>query len=138
MYVLNGDPRYLKFKRKYQMYGPCFQAVFPFLMKQPFIGENMNSEVGWFTLFLILEVVYLFFAYQENYFLIKHLEIDVWKVLYLSLPKLSLVSLSGIFQILHCHHLRIHKLWTSTTFLYLKVCCHNANSGRELNLFMEV
>ena len=32
MYVLYGDPRYFKFKQKYQQYGPCFQIVFPFLI----------------------------------------------------------------------------------------------------------
>ena len=32
MYALNGHPRYFKFKRNYQQYGPCFQTTFPFLM----------------------------------------------------------------------------------------------------------
>ena len=32
MYTLYGHPRYLKFKWKYQQYGPCFQTIFPFLM----------------------------------------------------------------------------------------------------------
>ena len=32
MYALYGHPRYFKFKRKYQQYGPCFQTIFPFLM----------------------------------------------------------------------------------------------------------
>ena len=32
MYALYSHPRYLKFKRKYQQYGPCFQTIFPFLM----------------------------------------------------------------------------------------------------------
>ena len=32
MYALYGHPRYFKFKEKYQQYGPCFQAIFPFLM----------------------------------------------------------------------------------------------------------
>ena len=59
------------------MFPSCLSFSYDYDQKQPFIGENMNSEVGSFTLFLILEVVYLFFAYQENYFLIKHLEIDV-------------------------------------------------------------
>ena len=30
MYSLYGHPRYIKFKRKYQKYGPCFQFIFPF------------------------------------------------------------------------------------------------------------
>ena len=29
---MNGHPRYFKFKRKYQQYGPCFQTIFPFFM----------------------------------------------------------------------------------------------------------
>ena len=32
MYSLYGHPRYFKFKRKYQQYGPHFQTIFPFLM----------------------------------------------------------------------------------------------------------
>ena len=32
MNALNDHPRYFKFKRKYQQYGPCFQTIFPFLM----------------------------------------------------------------------------------------------------------
>ena len=32
MYALYGQPRYLKFKRKYQQYGPCSQTVLSFLM----------------------------------------------------------------------------------------------------------
>ena len=32
MYDLYGHPRYFKFKRKYQQYGPCFQTIFSFLM----------------------------------------------------------------------------------------------------------
>ena len=32
MYSLYSQPRYFKFKRKYQQYGPCFQTLFPFVM----------------------------------------------------------------------------------------------------------
>ena len=32
MYPLYSQPRYFKFKRKYQQYGPCFQTLFPFVM----------------------------------------------------------------------------------------------------------
>ena len=32
MYALYGHPRYFKFKRKCQQYGPCFQTIFRFLM----------------------------------------------------------------------------------------------------------
>ena len=48
--------------------------------------EILDAEFGWFTFFLV-QVAYLFLTYQKKCLLIKDIEIDVWYVLYLSLPK---------------------------------------------------
>ena len=44
MYALYGHPRYLKFKQKYQQYGPCFQTIFPFLMTMLLVNAFTISE----------------------------------------------------------------------------------------------
>ena len=37
MYALYGHPRYFKFKRKYQQYGPCSQTILLFFMTMSYI-----------------------------------------------------------------------------------------------------
>ena len=51
MYALHGHPRYFKFKRKYQQYGPCFQTIFRFLWLCPevFCKKGVLRNLAKFT-----------------------------------------------------------------------------------------
>ena len=44
MYALYGHPRYFRFKRKHQQYGPCFQIIFSFLMTMLWPMLNKTSK----------------------------------------------------------------------------------------------
>ena len=44
MYALDDHPKYFKFKRKYQQYGPCFQTIFPFLMTMLLLENSANIK----------------------------------------------------------------------------------------------
>ena len=46
MYTLYGDPRYFKFNRKYQQYGPCFQTIFSFLWLWPITAFRSVNSLG--------------------------------------------------------------------------------------------
>ena len=42
MHSLYSHPGYLNFKRKYQQYGPCFQAIFPILITMKHVSDHLS------------------------------------------------------------------------------------------------
>ena len=50
LYALYGQPRYFKFKRKYQQHSPCFPTICPFLMTMAMY--NVLVGVSYRTVFI--------------------------------------------------------------------------------------
>ena len=77
MYALYGHPRYFKFRRKYQQYGPCLQTIFPFLMTMswPFIRVteciqfkfDILSQIIWITQVSHLVISLYFWKLKSNF-----------------------------------------------------------------------
>ena len=60
MYALYGNPRYFKFKRKYQQYGPCFQTIFSFPMTMIKCVKLSFNKCAHFLLFRLLFTLWIY------------------------------------------------------------------------------